>query len=41
MINNQAHKSRLDNDIHLKPVSHRVVVSIQETTSQLTDELPV
>ena len=28
-------------DIHLKPVSHRVAVSIQETASQLTDDLPV
>ena len=28
-------------DLHLKPVSHRVAVSIQERASQLTDELPV
>ena len=28
-------------DLHLKPVPHRVTVSIQETASQLTDELPV
>ena len=28
-------------DLHLKPVSHRVAMSIQETASQLTDELPV
>ena len=28
-------------DLHLKPVSHRVTVSIQETASQLADELPV
>ena len=28
-------------DLHLKPVSHRVAVSIQETASQLTDEFPV
>ena len=35
MINNQAH------DLPLKPVSHSVAVSIQETASQLTDELPV
>ena len=28
-------------DLHLKPVSHSVVVSIQETASQLTDDLPV
>ena len=35
MINNQAHK------LHLKPISHSVAVSIQETASQLTDELPV
>ena len=28
-------------DLHLKPVSHRVTVSIQEMASQLTDELPV
>ena len=28
-------------DLHLKPVSHRVAISIQETASQLTDELPV
>ena len=28
-------------DLHLKLVSHRVTVSIQETASQLTDELPV
>ena len=27
-------------DLHLKPVSHRVAVSIQETAGQLTDELP-
>ena len=39
MINNQAHNRVLD--LHLKPVSHSVVVSIQETASQLTDELPV
>jgi len=35
MINNQAH------DLHLKPVSHSVAVSAQETASQVTDELPV
>ena len=35
MINYQAH------DLHLKPISHCVAVSIQETASQLTDELPV
>ena len=34
MINYQAH------DLHLKPISHSVAVSIQETL-QLTDELPV
>ena len=28
-------------DLHLKPVSHRVAMSIQEMVSQLTDELPV
>ena len=28
-------------DLHLKPISHIVAVSIQETASQLTDELPV
>ena len=28
-------------DLHLKPVPHRVTVSIQETASQLTDELSV
>ena len=28
-------------DLHLKPVSHSVTVSIQEMASQLTDELPV
>ena len=28
-------------DLHLKPISHSVAVSIQETASQLTDELPV
>ena len=28
-------------DLHLKPVSHSIAVSIQETASQLTDELPV
>ena len=28
-------------DLNLKPVSHSVVVSIQETASQLTDELQV
>ena len=28
-------------DLHLKPMSHSIVVSIQETASQLTDELPV
>ena len=27
--------------LHLKPVSHRVAVSIQDTASQLTDELTV
>ena len=27
--------------LHLKPVSHRVAVSIQETASQLTDERAV
>ena len=35
MINYQAH------DLHLKPISHSVAVSIQEMASQLTDELPV
>ena len=35
MIINQAHK------LHLKPVSHSVAVSIQETDSQLTDDFPV
>ena len=29
------------NDLHLKPISHSVAVSLQETASQLTDELPV
>ena len=38
MINNQAHDCA--HDWHLKPVSHIVAVSIQETASQLTDELP-
>ena len=28
-------------DLHLKPVSRSVAVSIQETVSQLTDEFPV
>ena len=28
-------------DLYLKPISHSVAVSIQETASQLTDELPV
>ena len=28
-------------DLHLKPVSHSIAVSIQETASQLTDELQV
>ena len=28
-------------DLHLKPVSLRVTVNIQETASQLTDELSV
>ena len=28
-------------DLHLKPISHSVAVSVQETASQLTDELPV
>ena len=28
-------------DLHLKPVSHSVAVSIQESASQLTAELPV
>ena len=32
MINHQTH------DLHLKPISHSVAVSIQETASQLTDE---
>ena len=27
--------------VHLKPVSHSIAVSIQETASQLTVELPV
>ena len=27
-------------DLHLKPISHSIAVSIQETASQLTDELP-
>ena len=35
MINYLAH------DLHLKPISHSVAVNIQETASQLTDELPV
>ena len=35
MNNYQAH------DLPLKPISHSVAVSIQETASQLTDELPV
>ena len=26
-------------DLHLKPISHRVAVSIQEMASHLTDEL--
>ena len=29
------------NDLHLKPVSHSVAVSMQETASQLTDERTV
>ena len=37
MINKQAQK----HDLHLKPISHSVAVSIQETASQLTGELPV
>ena len=28
-------------DLHLKLVSHSVTVSVQETASELTDELPV
>ena len=28
-------------DLHLKPVSHIVTVSVQKMASQLTDELPV
>ena len=28
-------------DLHLKPVSHKVAVSIQERANQLTDELTV
>ena len=36
----ETHTSDL-HDLHLKPVSHSVAVSIQETASQLTDELPV
>ena len=28
-------------DLHLKALSHSVAVSIQETSSQLTDELPI
>ena len=28
-------------DLHLKPISHSVAVSIQETATQLNDELPV
>ena len=28
-------------DLHLKPISHSVAVSLQETANQLTDELPV
>ena len=28
-------------DLQLKPVSHSIAVNIQETASQLTDELPV
>ena len=28
-------------DLHLKPISHSVAMSIQETASQSTDELPV
>jgi len=39
MINNQAHK--LCARLALKIVSHSVTVGIQETASQLTDELPV
>ena len=39
MINTQAHK--LCAWLALKTLSHSVVVSIQETASQLTDELPV
>ena len=27
-------------DLHLKPISHSVAVSIQEMASKLTDELP-
>ena len=39
MINNQAHK--LCARLALKTLSHSVAVSMQETASQLTDELPV
>ena len=39
MINNQAHK--LCAWLAVKTLSHSVAVSIQETASQLTDELPV
>ena len=39
MINYQAHD--LCACLALKTLSHRVEVSIQETASQLTDELPV
>ena len=42
MINNQAWLTHnCVHDLHLKPVSDSVAVSIQETASQLTDELPV
>ena len=39
MINNQAHK--LCALLALKTLSHSFAVSIKETASQLTDELPI
>ena len=52
MINNQAHKhdKMINNQgrklcawlcLHVKPVSHSVAVSVQDTASQLTDQLPI
>ena len=38
---NNSLRPRKPEDLHLKPISHSVAVSIQETASQLTDELPV